>query len=82
MNIKAVLKKYRVFILAMLAMGVLTLINTELGLKALRISVYSTKEMLLVIPPVFILLGLLDVWVPREIMLRHIRVLFDQQNDR
>ena len=27
--------------------------------------------MLLVIPPVFLLLGLLDVWVPREIMIKY-----------
>jgi uncharacterized membrane protein YraQ (UPF0718 family) len=28
-------------------------------------------DMLSVIPPVFLLLGLLDVWVPREIMLKY-----------
>lgn len=71
MKIEAVIKKYRVFIVTILAMGVLTLINTQLGLKALSISAYSMKEMLLVIPPVFILLGLLDVWVPREIMIKY-----------
>ncbi len=31
----------------------------------------SVREMILVIPPVFVLLGLLDVWVPRELMMRH-----------
>jgi len=34
------------------------------------ISVDNLKQMLLVIPPIFILLGLLDVWVPRETMLK------------
>ncbi len=33
--------------------------------------VFQTKTMLLVIPPIFILLGLLDVWVPREKMIRY-----------
>lgn len=52
-------------------MGGLTLVNRELGLKALSVTGFSLKEMLLVIPPVFILLGLLDVWVPRETMMKY-----------
>lgn len=68
---KAVLKRYRMFIITVLAIGILTIINSKIGLKALSISAYSFKEMLLVIPPVFILLGLLDVWIPREIMIKY-----------
>jgi len=33
--------------------------------------VLQAKTMLLVIPPIFILLGLLDVWVPREKMMKY-----------
>lgn len=39
-------------------------------LKAFGMLAFQTKTMLLVIPPIFILLGLLDVWVPRENMMR------------
>ena len=67
----AVLKRYRAFIIIAIAIGILTIINSQIGLKALSISAYSFKEMLLVIPPVFILLGLLDVWVPRETMIKY-----------
>lgn len=52
-------------------MFLLTVFNNQLGLKALTITGNSIKEMLLVIPPVFILLGLLDVWVPRETMIKY-----------
>ncbi len=52
-------------------MIILTLFNRQLGLKALSITGNSVKEMLLVIPPIFILLGLLDVWVPRETMIKY-----------
>jgi len=38
---------------------------------ALSSIVFQTKTMLLVIPPVFILLGLLDVWVPRQQMIKY-----------
>ncbi len=65
------LKRYRVFIIVFIAMIVLTLFNQQLGWKALSITANSVKEMLLVIPPIFILLGLLDVWVPRETMVKY-----------
>ena len=39
--------------------------------KSLSMIVYQSKTMLLVIPPIFILLGLMDVWVPREKMIRY-----------
>lgn len=38
--------------------------------KALTTLLFQTETMLLVIPPIFILLGLLDVWVPRDQMIR------------
>lgn len=52
-------------------MLLLTIFNHQLGVKSLRITGNSVKEMLLVIPPIFILLGLLDVWVPKEIMIKY-----------
>ena len=68
---KKILKRYQVFIITIIALGVFSIFSSKLGLKALSISASSFKEMMLVIPPVFILLGLLDVWVPREIMMRY-----------
>ncbi len=68
---KKFLKKYRVFFVVAAVMVVIIIINNEFGMKALGISAYSFKEMILVIPPVFILLGLLDVWVPRETMIKY-----------
>ncbi len=70
-KVKSLIKRYREFLIAALAVGILTLINRELGLKALRVSGSSLKEMLMVIPPIFVLLGLLDVWVPRDIMIKY-----------
>jgi len=68
---KAVLKRYRAFIIVCIMIGILTIFNNSIGLKSINIAAYSFKEMLLVIPPVFILLGLLDVWVPRETMIKY-----------
>ena len=68
---KKILKRYRVFLIVLVAMILLTIVNRQLGLRALMITGNSVIEMLLVIPPIFLLLGLLDVWVPRETMIKY-----------
>jgi uncharacterized membrane protein YraQ (UPF0718 family) len=67
---KKLLKRYRAFLVVAGAVMVFTLINREIGIKALSITAFSFKEMILVIPPIFVLLGLLDIWVPREMMIK------------
>ncbi|MBM7562095.1 permease [Fusibacter tunisiensis] len=62
--------RYRFVGLALLALGGLYLFNHEMGLRAIDVTLFSFEEMILVIPPVFILLGLLDVWIPKETMTR------------
>lgn len=68
---KAIFKKYRMFMITAAAIGVFTLINNQIGLKAISIATYQFQQMMLVIPPVFVLLGLLDVWVPKETMVKY-----------
>ncbi|MEA4972997.1 hypothetical protein SDC9_96391 [bioreactor metagenome] len=64
-------KRYRIFLIVLVAIIIISIFNHELGLKAISITGNSIKEMLLVIPPIFVLLGLLDVWVPRETMVKY-----------
>ncbi|MFA6866860.1 MAG: permease [Clostridia bacterium] len=68
---KKTLKRYIGLIVVIIAFGVFIIINHELGMKALNVTFFSLKEMLLVIPPIFILLGLLDVWVPKDTMIKY-----------
>ncbi|WKY48093.1 permease [Eubacteriaceae bacterium ES3] len=68
---KKILRRYRAFLIAFVIMIFIMLFNRELGLKAIGISGYSIKEMMMIIPPIFVLLGLLDVWVPRETMMKY-----------
>ncbi|MDK2961427.1 MAG: hypothetical protein PWP16_602 [Eubacteriaceae bacterium] len=68
---KKLLRRYRAFLIAVVMMILVTLFNRQLGLKAIGISGYSIKEMIMIIPPIFVLLGLLDVWVPRETMMKY-----------
>ena len=68
---KKVLHRYRGFLMTLGVVLVLTMINRELGTKAMEITVFSFREMILILPPIFVLLGLLDVWVPRETMVKY-----------
>jgi len=51
---------------------VLALVAPERGQSATDLVLMSFGEMLQVLPPIFILLGLLDVWIPREQMIRYL----------
>lgn len=63
-----ILKRYRFFIITLFILGLVFLKDREIGLQAINVAGYSFKEMAMIIPPIFILLGLLDIWVPRETM--------------
>ena len=65
-----VLKKYRFPIFIALLTGALFIFNQELGKKAAEITSNSMLKMIAILPPVFILLGLLDVWIPKETMIK------------
>jgi len=65
------LKRYKFLMITFLLLCIIAILNRNLGIKAIHITGYSIKEMILVIPPVFILLGLLDIWVPRETMVKY-----------
>lgn len=67
---KKYIKRYAFPIVMILAIGALLIFDTKRGIVATETTFYTIKEMLLVIPPIFVLLGLLDVWVPRETMVR------------
>lgn len=50
---------------------IITAFNREIGLKSFSIAGSSFKQMISVVPPVMVLLGLMDIWVPRETMMKY-----------
>lgn len=71
MTFGAIVRRYA-FLLVMVACLIALLIaDTGRGVNALDTTWFTVSEMLLVIPPIFVLLGLLDVWVPRETMVKY-----------
>ena len=69
-NLKKAFKQYLFFIITTILLGLLFIFKFDAGVKAADVIVYSFKEMLLVLPPIFIIIGLLDVWIPKETMVR------------
>lgn len=65
------LKRYRFFLGGLILTGCLFMINVQLGIRALEVSGRSLIQMVLIIPPIFVLLGLLDIWVPKETMVKY-----------
>jgi len=70
-KLRGILKGWWLLAAALLAALALWLFDHGRGMKAAETTLYSLKEMLLILPPIFIILGLLDVWVPRERMIRY-----------
>jgi len=68
---KPFLRRYGAFFLLLIAGVVTGLVLPDLGKIALNNTLGSFKEMLSVLPPIFILLGLLDVWVDRATMIKY-----------
>lgn len=68
---KAFLKRYKVFLILLVLNVAVGLALPEIGLKSLDLTKQNVLEMVSVIPPIFILLGLLDVWVDRATMIKY-----------
>jgi uncharacterized membrane protein YraQ (UPF0718 family) len=68
---KDFLKRYKVFLLLLTINIVVGFALPDIGLKSLDLTKQNVIEMISVIPPIFVLLGLLDVWVDRATMMKY-----------
>ncbi len=67
---KKVLKRYSIFIFLLLVNIIVIIFFPAIGQNSLKLSFSNLVEMLQIVPPIFILLGLLDVWVEKEKMMK------------
>lgn len=65
------MKRYRYSVLMIFVIGLIMLNDRQAGLSAVSNAGMQLKQMFFVIPPIFLLLGLLDVWVPRTTMVKY-----------
>lgn len=68
---KKFIKRYKFFIILLLINIVIGLSYPSIGIKSAELTANNLIEMLSVIPPIFVLLGLLDVWVEKETMIKY-----------
>ena len=66
-----IIKRYRVFLLLAALNLALLWLAPEKGRQSWQITGDSLLQMASVLPPIFVLLGLMDVWVERETMIRY-----------
>ncbi len=67
---KKIISRYKFALILVTINIILLFILPEIGYRSLAHTRNNTLEMLYVVPPIFIILGLLDVWVPRETMIK------------
>lgn len=66
------LKPYRFVLLVAFAAGVLDFLRPGLAWSAGKNAVVFLEEVLAIVPPMMLLMGLLDVWVPRKVIEAHL----------
>lgn len=66
------LKKYKLVMIILLLDLLLLVISPEIGKLSFKNSFIFSLEVLKILPPVLILIGLLDMWVPREKIESHL----------
>lgn len=64
-------KRYSFFIISLIILIIIFFINFNIGFKTMDSAKSSFFQMLSVLPPIMILLGLMDVWVPREVLMKY-----------
>ena len=63
-------KRYKVFLLMLVLNLLLLIVSPGIGKQSFLLTYKNILEMVSVLPPIFILLGLLDVYVKRETMIK------------
>ena len=66
MKIKLILNRYKVFLISLCLCFMVYFLNRSLYFNIMNKSYLSIVQMLSVLPPIMIILGLIDVWISRE----------------
>lgn len=68
------IKRYKFFLLFFAVNLIVLAVQPVLGRQSFAITGNNLLEMLTILPPIFTLLGLLDVWIERETMMKYMGV--------
>ena len=65
------IKRYKVFLIFLVLNIAVLIFFPQIGIESVLITKNSLIEMMSVIPPIFILIGLFDIWVKRETLIKY-----------
>lgn len=71
MDIKFILKRYRYALISIVALILIFFIDNSLGSSIFLSSKSNILQMLSVLPPIMLLLGLMDVWISKDSMIKY-----------
>lgn len=64
------IQKNKFLVISMILLIVISFVDIKITYKALDNSWKQVVSMLMIVPPIFVLIGLFDVWIPRETIIR------------
>ncbi|AOM81790.1 permease [Salisediminibacterium beveridgei] len=64
-------KRYQWFLIILAAWAILFTVNRTAGLDALSITGNSLLDMISLLPPILIFVGLLDIWIKKETLMKY-----------
>lgn len=70
MKIKQIIKKNKLLVFVILAYIILLIVMPQKAVASGRNSMYYVKEMLLIMPVIFILTSLIEAWVPKQTIIK------------
>ena len=71
MNVKILINRYKYFLISFLICIIIYFVDSNLGINIFISTKSSIVQMLSVLPAIMILLGLLDVWIPKEYFIKY-----------
>jgi uncharacterized membrane protein YraQ (UPF0718 family) len=65
-------KQNKFLVISLVLLIAMAIVDLSLAWRALQNTGNQILSMLLIVPPIFVLIGLFDVWVPRETIIEHL----------
>lgn len=66
MSIMKKIKDKLFIVFLLISYGILFVLSPQMGVNSLKSSAYFIKEMLIIMPVIFVLTALLDLWIPKD----------------
>ena len=70
-NLNLIIKRYKNFFIILFICIFIYLYNIRIGFKIFSITLSSLIQMLSILPPIMIMLSLLDIWIPKKYFIKY-----------